>query len=103
MIIKMIEYVSAFAEDKDTARDIRNNIISPALANNEEVILDFTGISSATQSFIHALIRELIKEFGIDCLDKMKFKECNQQVKTIIQIVVAYIQDSQDDEYYSKG
>ena len=100
MIVKILDHVSSFAEDKDAARTIRNTIIIPELKKNEVVILDFSGISSATQSFIHALIREIIKDFGIDCLDVIKFKGCNQQVRTIIQIVVDYIQDSQDNNKY---
>lgn len=93
MIIRILKYTSDFAENKDIAKQIRIDYILPALRNNQVVILDFEGVNSATQSFIHALIREVIKEQGINVLDVMKFKNCNEKVQKIISIVVEYIQD----------
>jgi hypothetical protein len=94
MIISIFDHTGDFAEDKDRARYIRKQIIVPALLEKKEVILDFTNVSSATQSFIHALIREIIKEFGVDILDQIKFKNCNEKLKKLISIVVEYVQDT---------
>ncbi|MBI4035739.1 STAS-like domain-containing protein [Candidatus Daviesbacteria bacterium] len=90
--IKLFPKVGSFAEDKDIAREIRLNEITPLLKKNEEVILDFDKIDSTTQSFIHALISEVIREFGSDVLDKISFKNCNENVQKIINIVVEYMQ-----------
>lgn len=92
--IKLVDYVGSFAENKDTAREIRLDQIIPALEKGEDVILDFTNIGSATQSFIHALISDLIRKFGIDVLDKISFKACNETIKKIINIVINYMQES---------
>ncbi len=81
-----------FAEDKDLARDIRLREITPTLKNDEEIILNFEGVESTTQSFIHALISELIREYGSDVLDKISFKKCNDHIQKIISIVVEYMQ-----------
>jgi len=90
--IKMIGSVGSFAENKDLAQKIRKNEILPALRKNHRVVLDFSGVNSTTQSFIHALISELIREYGINVLDRVMFKSCNDTVKRIISIVVEYMQ-----------
>lgn len=92
--IKLFDQVGSFAENKDIAREIRLKNIVPALNDNQEVILDFEGISSATQSFVHALISDLIRKYGSAVLDKISFKSCNETVKKIISIVIEYMQES---------
>ncbi|MCK5333181.1 MAG: STAS-like domain-containing protein [Candidatus Aenigmarchaeota archaeon] len=93
--IKLHSIVGSFAENKDLARDIRINKIVPALNKDEEVTLDFDGVGSATQSFIHALISELIRTYGTEVLDNIAFKNCNETVRKIISIVVEYMQESE--------
>ena len=91
--IKLLPIVGSFAENKDLARDIRLEKIIHALENKQEITLDFDGIDSTTQSFIHALISDLIRKYGIDVLDKIYFKNCNETVTKIINIVVDYMQE----------
>lgn len=92
-IIHIFREVGEFAEDKDRAEQIRLTKIAPALENGETVILDFKKVNSATQSFIHALISDVIRKNGIEILDKILFKNCNDIVKGVIEIVVDYMQD----------
>ena len=91
-IIKLLPKTGAFAENKDLAREIRIKDITPALEKNEDVTLDFKGVDSATQSFVHALISELIRSFGNEILENIYFKNCNKNVQNIINIVVEYMQ-----------
>lgn len=93
--IKLLPIVGSFAENKDLARDIRIKEIVPALKDSQEVTLDFKGIDSATQSFIHALISGLIRNQGMEILDSIYFKNCNETVKKIINIVVDYMQEGE--------
>lgn len=93
MEIKLYEYVGTFAENKDIAKDIRINKIIPSLESGEEVTLDFDKVKSATQSFVHALISDVIRKNGIKILDNLYFKNCNDTVKKIIEIVIEYMQD----------
>ena len=93
--IKLLQLVGSFAENKDAAREIRLSQIIPALDKNEEVILNFEGIDSTTQSFIHALISDLIRKYGNDVLDRAYFKSCSEIVQKIINIVVAYVQEAE--------
>ncbi len=90
--IKLFEKAGIFAENKDIAQQIRVNEIIPALQNGEEILLNFEKIESATQSFMHALISDLIRKFGVDVLDRIIFKNCNDTIKKIINIVTEYMQ-----------
>src|SRR5947209_13756634 len=82
--------VSGFQEDKDLAKEIRRLKFLPALANGGSVILDFSEVATATQSFIHALIGEALKQYGVDVLDQITFRHCSPQLKNIIELVVNY-------------
>ncbi|MEK6969183.1 MAG: STAS-like domain-containing protein [Nanoarchaeota archaeon] len=93
--IKLIKVVGLFAENKDLAREIRLTKIIPALEKNEKVILNFEEVEGATQSFVHALISDVIRKYGPEVLDDIAFKGCNETIKKIIGIVVDYMQESQ--------
>lgn len=94
-IIPVAELVGTdFAENKDIARDIREGQLLPALAAGDDVAIDFTGVTGATQSFVHALISEPMRRYGNDALDKMAFKGCNETIRQIITIVVEYMQET---------
>lgn len=93
--IELLPIVGSFAENKDIAKEIRIKKLIPALEGREEITLDFSGIDAATQSFIHALISDLIRTYGVEVLDKISFKNCNETVKKMISIVVDYMQESE--------
>ncbi len=92
--IKLLPLVGSFAENKDLAKEIRLNQIVPALDDKKEVVLDFEGIEGTTQSFIHALISDLVRKYGNDVLDRIYFKSCGKIVQKIINIVVGYVQEA---------
>jgi hypothetical protein len=90
--IKIFTVTGSFAENKDVARDIRINQIIPSLDKKLEVVLDFEKVDSTTQSFIHALLSDVIRKFGAEVLDEISFKNCNDTIKGIVNIVVEYMQ-----------
>jgi len=91
--IKILDLVGSFAENKDVARDLRTQKILPSMEKNENIIFDFGGVETTTQSFVHALISDTIRTRGIDqFIGKTEFKNCNDSVKKIINIVVDYMQ-----------
>jgi hypothetical protein len=91
--IKMFDLAGSFAENKDKAKEIREDWILPALRNGEEIVLDYSGVDSTTQSFTHALISEAMRIYGGDVFfDKVAFKDCSESVKKVIQIVSEYMQ-----------
>jgi hypothetical protein len=86
----------AFAENKDTAQELRLGEIIPAPERSGPVVLDFAGVEATTQGFVHALISDLLRKYGDDVLDRIEFKSCNDTVKKIIRIVVDYMQEGAD-------
>ena len=93
MEIIIYNHVGKFAENKDKAKEIRLNEILPSLDRGEEVILNFDKVNSATQSFIHALVSDLIRKKGLNVLNRIYFKNCNTTIQKIIGIVIEYMQD----------
>ena len=93
MEIELYKYVGNFAENKDIAREIRINQIIPNLEGEEEITLNFDKVESATQSFIHALISDVIRKKGLKILDRIYFKKCNETIRKLIEIVIEYMQD----------
>jgi hypothetical protein len=91
-IVKIVDKAGTFAENKDIARDLRLHVITPILKNSEDVIvIDFEGVTGATQSFIHALISQLIREFGGVLFARLRFKNCNTALQQVINIVADYM------------
>lgn len=94
----MFDKIGSFAGNKDVARDIRTKIIIPTLEKNEGVVLDFEKVDGATQSFIHALISDVMRKFGTEVLEKISFKSCNENIQAMITIVTEYMQAGLEDE-----
>ncbi len=92
--ISIFERVGADAENKDIGREIRLKEILPLLERNEEIILDFEGVQTASQSFIHSLISDAMRTYKNDALDRIIFKSCNDSIQQMINIVVEYMQDA---------
>ncbi len=92
--INISKTAGIFAENKDIARDLRIKRIIPALDKGEEIVIDFAGVEGATQSFIHALISDLIRNYGNEVLDRIIFRNCHPTIKKIITIVTDYMQES---------
>jgi len=95
-IISIFNHAGGFAENKDVARQLREDVIILALQNGQEVIIDFGQVSGTTQSFVHALISGPIRQFRAVALDNLCFKNCNADVQAVIRIVFAYMQESLD-------
>jgi len=93
-VIKIKETSGSFAENKDIARELRLKHIIPALESNQIVIIDFSDVTGATQSFMHALISDIIRIYGEEVLDKLRFKNCSPVVKEVVTIVTEYMQES---------
>lgn len=90
-------YVREFDEDVEEAAEIRENLIIPWLQNGELVVLDFSGIRAATQSFAHALMYRLFRDFpeiqsclSISCADNASM----QAVKAVAAYAAVAASDS---------
>jgi len=90
--MRVFEESGAFAGDKDVAASIRDDYIRVNLAKKKRAVLDFAQVDLATQSFIHAMIAGVVRD-DPDSLGAIDFKNCNDSVRSLIEIVVEYAQD----------
>ena len=81
---------TAIAEEKEVARFLREELIKPALRRDEEVELDFVRAQVVTQSFIHALLAEVICRFEEKALDLLVFAHCSDEAAQVIRTVIDY-------------
>ena len=88
--IELKASASGFAEDKEDAKAIRINQILPSLDKGDAVVLDFSKVKYATQSYIHALIGEPLRRFKEVALARLEFKNCSPQLKSLVELVVDY-------------
>lgn len=94
--IKIFKFAGEFAENKDIAKKVRIEVIIPSLSKGNEVIIDFEGVGGVTQSFVHALISDPIREYKDIAFDNLFYKHVNDDIKGIISIVYRYMQESLD-------
>ena len=92
--VRMFEYAGEFGENKDVAKKIRQEILVPALAENKAVTFDFEDVTGVTQSFMHALISDAIRQYPDVVFDNVFFKDANEEIRQIVEIVYSYMQES---------
>src|SRR3954447_16510481 len=92
-IIKVGAAVGDFAGDKDEARALRQGQLAAATRAGEEVELGCESVELATQSFVHALISDLVRSKEFDALALTTFTNCNDSVRELVEIVVEYSQE----------
>jgi len=98
MIIRMFPIVGDFGEDKDAASAIRKEKIAKTVEAGKVVTLDFDKVTLVTQSFIHALISDVLRTRGENVLDLLEFRNCSDVVQGIISTVVQYSLDSMQED-----
>ena len=88
--------VAAFEEDVEKASVIRDEIIEVSLANGKLVVLDFTDIKFATQSFIHALIYKLLRD-SKHISTGLSIANCTGSTREAILAVAGYAKTSKEN------
>jgi hypothetical protein len=77
-----------FDEDTETAAKIRTQEIRPRIEKGQGVIIDFKGLRAPTQSFVHALLYEVLRMPG--GLVGLSFRNCTASAQEVIKAVAAY-------------
>ena len=96
-MVSIVREAGDFAEDKDVAARIREDLIRKAVEARRKVTLDFKGVTLVTQSFVHALVSDVLRSNGEAALKYIVFKSCKPGVKGIVETVVQYSLESLDD------
>ena len=94
--VHILELAGDFAENKDVAARIRKETIEPELAKGSQVVLNFKGVDLTTQSFIHALISNALRQRGERALELLELKKCSKLVRGIVETVVQYSLETVD-------
>lgn len=88
-IVFLIEHThNKFIGGRHEALELRSEI-ERLLSQVEELVLDFTGVKSATHSFVDELIGRLVVERGPRVAQRLIFKGCSDDIKEMIRFVVA--------------
>jgi len=80
--------VGTFHEDVEKAAHIRDDTLIPAVTEGRLVVLDFGGARFVTQSFIHALLNDVLRIPG--SLLRLSFVNCTASTREAITMVAAY-------------
>ncbi|MFO0607047.1 MAG: DUF4325 domain-containing protein [Polyangiales bacterium] len=84
--------VGNMAQDKLAAERIRRSLILPALREGKRLVLSFHGVALTTQSFLHALLAEPLRELGPEASPtRLLYARCSDQVREVIRLVVGYV------------
>lgn len=95
----ILEHTKAqFLGSRFRARELREEV-EELLAHADEVVLDFTGMKSATQSFIDELVGVLVLKHGPDIVQRLVFKGCAEDIKEILGFVVS----SRSEDFLKKN
>ena len=81
--------VREFEENVEEAARVRDTIVGPKLARGEMVVLDFSGIRFATQSFVHACIYKVLRECR-NVSSSLSIANCTASTREAILAVAAY-------------
>lgn len=80
--------VAEFLEDVDAAARIRDGKIIPTVRRGGKLAIDFSDVRFVTQSFIHAMLHEALREPG--ALVRISLVNCSRSTREAIQAVAAY-------------
>ena len=84
--------VGDFEENVEEAARVRDEIIIPALARKRLVVLDFSNIPFATQSFVHALFYKLFRDHERQ-MSSLQLAKCTKATREAIRFVADYARD----------
>ena len=70
------------------ARLIRGQIENLLATGTPSIIIDFSGVSGLTQSFVDELVGQVVLRQGPSVISRFQFKGCSKDTQTIIQLVL---------------
>ncbi|HSP17638.1 MAG TPA: STAS-like domain-containing protein [Thermoanaerobaculia bacterium] len=83
--------VKDFEENVEQAAKVRDKVIIPALADGKPVVLDFSKIPFATQSFVHACVYKVLRD-SVKTRSGLSIAGASESTREAIRTVAAYAQ-----------
>lgn len=81
--------VADFEEDVEEAARVREAVIEKTLDAGKEIVLDFSDLRFATQSFVHALIYKVLRD-GKHIASGLSIANCSASTREAILAVAGY-------------
>lgn len=85
--------VGQLAEDKDSARRVRDELLLPEIRAKRAVCIDLREPRVVTHTFVHALLYEVVGEAGEDSARLIHVYAKERQIKDIVRMVSRYAYD----------
>lgn len=89
--------VAEFEENVEEAARVRDLIIEPSLASGKIVVLDFSGIRFATQSFVHALMYKILRD-SLHAASGLSIANSTRSTREAILAVAGYARVSDESK-----
>lgn len=81
--------VTEFEEDVEKAAEVRDTTILPNINSGKMVVIDFSKVKFATQSFVHALMYKVIRD-GQQIGATLSIANCTDSTRQAVMAVAAY-------------
>lgn len=88
--IHIKEHFGGLCANGDKALSFLDKEIMPLVESGEDIIFDFADVRNMNSSFSNALFSNLIMRNGESILRKIKFKNCKENIKSIINAALSY-------------
>lgn len=92
--LKLSDEFGSFAANGSLSNEFRVTKIEPFWHTADQIILDFEGINSMTDSFANALIGNMVETHPDDFKEKLRFINCSSLVKSFIRSALQFASNS---------
>ncbi len=82
-LLRILDH-GAFIGSRFTGKEVRQQI-SAALSAGDQVVLDFGGVQSVSDSFLDEMLGMLIEQQGPSILQRLVFSSCEQPIEEAIR------------------
>ncbi len=88
--IKMKDRFGSFLSNGSLASMLSMNEIYPNIQAGSTIVIDMSGVENMTDSFGNALIANMVKTDKNMFLERVKFANCSDTMKTLIKIAIKF-------------
>jgi hypothetical protein len=87
VIIIVSNYFGQYIENKDLAKQIRDEKLLPVLAENGTLIIDFKSIIFASHTVLNAMLATPINQLGLKAYKKIKIINAASDIRVMLDFI----------------
>jgi hypothetical protein len=91
--LRLHDEIGSFAANGTMGNQLRKDKVEPHWDKSEKITLNFEGVSSMTDSFVHAFVGNIAEAHPDDFREKLRFTNCSSLVKTFIKSALQMAQN----------